>query len=73
MELAPAERVVFNQIHFPTLAGVFLRGSPADMAIVSPKLSSGILSPISHVRLVTGYSPAKGNSPGLSVGVIEGL
>jgi len=43
------------------------------MAIASRKLVHGILSPISYVRLVTGHSLAKGNGPGLSSGVIEGL
>ena len=45
----------------------------ADTAVDSYKLLSGILSPISYVRLVTGHSPAKGNSSGLSDDMIERL
>jgi hypothetical protein len=78
MELALAKHVVFNQIHLTRywLNYVWSGGTQvctADPAIVSQKLSSGILSPISCVRLVTGRSLVKGNGPGLRIGVIEGL
>jgi hypothetical protein len=44
-----------------------------DTAIVSCKLLRGILRPASCVTSEPGHSPAKGNSPGLSSSVIEGL
>jgi len=44
-----------------------------DTAVTSHKLSCGIFGAISCVRMVTGHSPAKGNSSALSVGLIERL
>jgi len=69
----PAERVVFNQIHFPTLKWLCLIGAEQRSLYLQARQSSaimhlsGILSPASYVRTVTGHSPANGNGPGLSM------
>jgi len=69
----PAERVVFNQIHFPMLERLCLIGAEQSSSYPQTRQSSAniplrrILSPDSYVRTVTGHSPAKGNSPGLSM------
>jgi len=69
----PAERVVFNQIHFPTLEWLYLIGAeqrsshPQARQLSANMQLSGILSPASYVRTFTGLSPANGNGPGLSM------
>jgi hypothetical protein len=74
-----AEGVYLNQIHWPDTSGIMsgsgrMKVRTTDMAVISQKLLvCGILTPFSCVRMVTGHSPAKGNSPGPSVDVIEGL
>jgi hypothetical protein len=75
----PAERVIFNQIHFPMLEwlcliGVEQRSSYPQtrqslVAAITWDLKTGCLM----WRRSTGQPPAKGNSPGLSSDVIEGL
>jgi len=70
---SPAEPVVFNQIHFPTLEWLCLIGAEERSSYPQARQSSAnmelrvILCPASCMRTVTGHSQANGNDPGLSM------
>jgi hypothetical protein len=75
----PAERVIFNQIHFPMLEWLCLIGVVQRSAYPQTRQSlvAAITWDLKTGYLMwcrsTGHSPAKGNGPGLSSSMIEGL